>query len=157
MKLPEPLNLLCNLVPLKRHHTGGFNQREVALLFYTSTLHYPQLRGSIKDPIVVPGVQEVREIVKKKLTLRRTVKGWPPLPPRPPYGQLFWDFLWGVHLTLVYDFTWVETIFDPKKVFDPMFDPFKDLGWVKMSISSSNKRDNGTKKARTRSALNMHF
>ena len=47
--------------------------------------------------------------------------------------------------------------FDQKKFFDPLFDPYKDFGWVTMSISSSNNRDNGTKNAMMRSALNMHF
>ena len=57
---------------------------------------------------------------------------------------------WGLRLTLVYDYTWVETNFDQKKVFWP-------FGSLKMSIASSNKRDSGTKKAIMRSALNMHF
>ena len=86
-------------------------------------------------------------------TVRLTVRVDPP----PPYGQLFCDFFWGAHLTLVYDYTWVETNFDQKKFFDPLFDPYKDFGWVTMSISSSNNRDNGTKNAMMWSALIMHF
>ena len=54
----------------------------------------------------------LREVVKKNngyFTLRLIVWVDPP-----PYGQVFCDFFLGVHLTSVYDSTWVETNFDRK-------------------------------------------
>ena len=48
----------------------------------------------------------------------------------PPYGQVFCDFFWGVHLTSVYDYTWVETNFDKKNVFYPLFDLLVEWRWA---------------------------
>ena len=116
-------------------------------------LRFPSYKCLKKD--ILTHTKGSRQKKKRIFYGQADRKGWPP--PPPPYGQLFCDFFWGVNLTLVYDYTWFETNFDQKKFFYPLFDPFKDFGWVKMSFASSNKRDNGTKKAMMGSALNMHF
>ena len=83
-------------------------------------------------------------------------KGWPPLPPPLRSGDLCFfseGYIW-LRFMIIHS---LKLILTQKKFLDHLYDPIKDFGWVKMSISSSYKRDNGTKIAMMRSALNSIF
>ena len=123
-------------------------KRQRTLVSWSSTTTSPRVSN-----ITAVGTYETLKGSRQKKRIfygQADRRGWPP----PPYGQLFCVFFWGVHLTSVFDYKWFETNFDKKNVFWPFVWPF---GCVKMSISNSSKRYNGTENPMKGSALDMHF
>ena len=121
---------LLSFLELRMRPSGGRSQNQIHQHCNWPTLKHTQVHK---------GRRQKREYFTVRLTVRVRC-----------FVISSEGFIWLLFVIV----DWLKQILTKKKVFGPFVWPF---GWVKMSIASSNKHDNGTKKAMMRSALNMHF